>query len=101
MTTLLILLALTVSVVSAARIYRQRMRDQHREALMNRVIGGRPDVPVRGTQKAKAIQAIIDFGIEKAQVTFGQELGRCYRCGLELTDETSRSLGIGPVCREK
>ena len=40
MTTLLILLALTVSVVSAARIYRQRMRDQHREALMNRVIGG-------------------------------------------------------------
>lgn len=40
MTTLLILLALFVSLAGAARIYRQRMRDQRREALMNRVIGG-------------------------------------------------------------
>jgi hypothetical protein len=30
---------------------------------------------------------------------FGQEIGRCYVCGRTLTDETSRSLGIGPVCR--
>lgn len=30
---------------------------------------------------------------------FGREIGACYVCGRTLTDETSRSLGIGPVCR--
>jgi hypothetical protein len=30
---------------------------------------------------------------------FGREIGRCYVCGRTLTDETSRALGIGPVCR--
>jgi hypothetical protein len=30
---------------------------------------------------------------------FGREIGRCYVCGRTLTDETSRQLGIGPVCR--
>jgi hypothetical protein len=30
---------------------------------------------------------------------FGREIGRCYVCGRTLTDETSRELGIGPVCR--
>ena len=31
---------------------------------------------------------------------FGREIGRCYVCGRTLTDELSRQLGIGPVCRE-
>lgn len=31
---------------------------------------------------------------------FGREIGKCYVCGRTLTDETSRSLGIGPVCRD-
>lgn len=31
---------------------------------------------------------------------FGREIGRCYVCGRTLTDETSRALGIGPVCRD-
>jgi hypothetical protein len=30
---------------------------------------------------------------------FGREIGRCYVCGRTLTDELSRSLGIGPICR--
>ena len=30
---------------------------------------------------------------------FGREIGRCYVCGRTLTDELSRQLGIGPVCR--
>jgi hypothetical protein len=30
---------------------------------------------------------------------FGREIGKCYVCGRTLTDETSRALGIGPVCR--
>lgn len=32
---------------------------------------------------------------------FGREIGRCYVCGRTLTDETSRALGIGPICREQ
>lgn len=31
---------------------------------------------------------------------FGREIGACYVCGRTLTDELSRQLGIGPVCRE-
>lgn len=30
---------------------------------------------------------------------FGREIGSCYRCGRTLTDDISRSLGIGPDCR--
>jgi hypothetical protein len=36
-----------------------------------------------------------------AQMLYAQELGNCYVCGRTLTDETSRELGIGPVCRGK
>lgn len=36
-----------------------------------------------------------------SQQLYGQELGHCGVCGRTLTDELSRELGIGPVCREK
>lgn len=29
---------------------------------------------------------------------YARELGRCARCGIELTDEESRRLGVGPEC---
>lgn len=32
---------------------------------------------------------------------YGQELGECGICGRTLTDETSRKIGIGPVCRSR
>lgn len=35
-----------------------------------------------------------------AMARYGRELGVCGKCGRTLTDETSRALGIGPVCRE-
>ncbi len=38
---------------------------------------------------------------DDAMARYGQELGVCGRCGLQLTDEVSRRLGIGPVCRAK
>jgi hypothetical protein len=31
---------------------------------------------------------------------FGQEIGQCGHCCKQLTDETSRQFGIGPVCRK-
>lgn len=36
-----------------------------------------------------------------AATLYGTELAQCYRCNRTLTDETSRSLGIGPECRSK
>lgn len=38
---------------------------------------------------------------EAAMVRYGHEMGRCGYCGRDLTDEESRRLGIGPVCRQK
>jgi len=32
---------------------------------------------------------------------YGRLIGACGRCGLALTDETSRALGLGPVCASK
>jgi hypothetical protein len=37
----------------------------------------------------------------KAAELYASSLGRCYRCGRTLTDETSRSVGMGPECRSK
>lgn len=48
-------------------------------------------------EKLRILKAII--ADPDAGPRFGREIGRCYVCGRTLTDETSRSLGIGPVCR--
>lgn len=34
----------------------------------------------------------------EAALDYGMELGRCCRCGADLTDEESRYFGIGPEC---
>ena len=36
----------------------------------------------------------------EALARYGQELGICGNCGLPLTDEESRAIGIGPICRK-
>ncbi len=46
------------------------------------------------------IAYIADHAEQSARL-YGTELGRCCRCGRELTDETSRRLGIGPECRKE
>jgi hypothetical protein len=38
---------------------------------------------------------------QSAMLRFGVELGHCGHCGRTLTNEESRALGIGPVCRQK
>jgi hypothetical protein len=40
-------------------------------------------------------------GLKAAAKRFGNEMGSCSECGRPLTDEVSRELGIGPVCRNK
>lgn len=68
---------------------------------VKRVIGGKPDVPVRFGQKHQALAAIVRAGVAEARAKYGQEIGRCALCNRHLTDETSRQLGIGPECRKK
>ena len=50
-------------------------------------------------QKRGVLQRIVDAGIVACRQRYGQELGHCGACGLELTDPISREVGIGPVCR--
>lgn len=66
---------------------------------VKRVIGGRPDVAVRGAQARKALDAILSAGTREAAIRYGQEIGRCGVCNRHLTDEESRAFGIGPHCR--
>jgi Family of unknown function (DUF6011) len=68
---------------------------------VKRVIGGKPDAPVKGTTRFKALSTIREADPEKAAIRYGQEIGRCWRCNRHLTDETSRALGIGPDCRSR
>lgn len=58
--------------------------------------------PIKGAAARNAIlQKIADAGPKQAAERFGQEIGACGICGRTLTDETSRSIGIGPICRGK
>lgn len=68
---------------------------------VKRVIGGRPNAPVRGRTMFAALEAILAAGIEEAGTLYGTTLGQCRICNRHLTDETSRALGIGPDCRSK
>jgi len=56
--------------------------------------------PVKG-QAAAAVLAEIAKDPEGASRRYGREIGRCGVCGRTLTDEISRSEGIGPRCKEK
>lgn len=42
----------------------------------------------------------VDDGIDAARERYGREIGRCGICNRTLTDEESRRIGIGPVCRK-
>lgn len=68
---------------------------------VKRVIGGRPNSPVRGRTYTEALLAIRAAGAAEAARRYAQELGRCSRCNRHLTDETSRAYGMGPECRSK
>ena len=66
---------------------------------VKRYIGGQGPQDIRKPEQMAALHAILEAGPDAAGMLFAQELGRCRKCGRDLTDETSRELGIGPVCR--
>lgn len=73
-------------------------RDEERLAVWVDVWASDARYPIRAIPQRieilKEIKADPDAGPR-----FGREIGACYVCGRTLTDETSRALGIGPVCR--
>lgn len=56
-------------------------------------------VAIKGKAKFDILKAIAQD--EDSLARFGQELGICGMCASPLTDEESRAIGIGPVCRNK
>lgn len=66
---------------------------------VKRVVGGHPDYRVKGADARRVLERIVAAGIDAAAVRYGVEIGRCYVCNRTLTDDLSRSLGIGPHCR--
>lgn len=57
--------------------------------------------PLKDRARKARILALIAQDVEGALCRYGQELGVCGDCGRTLTDETSRSIGRGPICRSK
>lgn len=58
--------------------------------------------PLKGrTAKDGVLRKIAADGIQEAMLRYGREIGECGHCGRTLTNEESRELGIGPICRNK
>jgi hypothetical protein len=57
--------------------------------------------PLKDRARKASVLALISADPETAMNRYGQELGVCGDCGRTLTDETSRRIGRGPVCRSK
>lgn len=57
--------------------------------------------PVKNKDSKADIMNRIAADPKAAAELYGKELGSCGICGRTLTDETSRAIGIGPVCRDR
>jgi Family of unknown function (DUF6011) len=57
--------------------------------------------PIKETSAKLAVLRIIAANPLEACSLYGREIGACGVCGRTLTNEESRRLGIGPVCRSR
>jgi len=58
--------------------------------------------PIKNLDEKRAIlQAILDSPPRAAAERYGQEIGNCGICGRTLTNQESREVGIGPICRAR
>lgn len=57
--------------------------------------------PIKDRARKDAILTLIAIDVKGAMLRYGQEIGCCGHCGRTLTNEVSRELGIGPICRAK
>jgi len=57
--------------------------------------------PIKDRNRKASILSLIAADVQEAMLRYGRELGHCGHCGRTLTNEYSREVGIGPVCRGK
>lgn len=57
--------------------------------------------PLKDRSRKGKVLALVAVDPKAAMLRYGQEIGSCGHCGRTLTNELSRSLGIGPICRGK
>jgi hypothetical protein len=58
------------------------------------------EYPVRAAESRRKVLETIAVDPRGALQRYGRELGHCGVCGRTLTDQESRAIGIGPICRE-
>jgi len=68
---------------------------------VKRVLGGQGPIRIPRETATEALKAILREGVTLTGERFADELGRCWKCGLPLTDEESRARRMGPVCAAK
>lgn len=56
-------------------------------------------IPLKTHATKNAVLDQIAQNPQEAMLRYGREIGTCGHCGRTLTNEDSRALGIGPVCR--
>jgi hypothetical protein len=66
------------------------------------VIGGKPEWGKFSQKELRQVlNAILEFGLEEANILFAVELKHCRKCNLHLTKWASRQLLYGPDCAEQ
>lgn len=74
----------------------------HGRTFVNQEIGGRDDdIPIRNPVERTEVLRRIALDPAGCLLRYGQLIGKCGHCGRKLTNDESRSLGIGPVCRKQ
>jgi Family of unknown function (DUF6011) len=56
--------------------------------------------PITKVEAMTAVLDVLKLDPRAASLLYGFKLGQCGVCGLTLTNQESRDLGIGPVCRK-
>lgn len=74
--------------------------DDRKVRFMRHIVGGHGELPSGAMPWCQAAIDAIVLDPNGAMATYGQQIGRCGACHRQLTDQVSRSFGIGPVCRD-
>lgn len=65
------------------------------------VVGGDKLYPMNRAGGRTILREIREAGVRETAKLYADEIGRCCRCNLSLTDEESRARGMGPTCASK
>jgi hypothetical protein len=71
----------------------------HGKMSMDQLIGPEK-YKVYGKTRERILRMIAEQDPAECAMRYGLEIGKCGICGRRLTNDLSRKLGIGPVCRE-